>query len=474
MRLLLILQYMRIFYFLIFFSALPLMSCPTANAVKSPHSDNGIGILLTNAKGTILYEKNIDRYFIPASTLKILTSLEAFHFLGENFHFHTDFYMDKQNNLKIKGYGDPLLTSEAIKSLCNNLGALIGHKNKKQLSSIIKLNSIIIDDTFFSHDINIPGTGKSCNPYDAPVGAMCANFNTVFFSYDKSTSRFISAEQQTPLLPFVKTRVKASKLKQGRIVLSRRESRFYAPLLIKYFLKLQGIHFINDTSIVAVRKSFGIFSGRVQKDDKKILTWVSPYSLREIIQKLLRYSNNFIANQIFLHIGAKELSPPATVKKGVQVLTDYAENTLEIKKIKIDEGSGLSKNNRITPREMIKLLFNFMPYHDLMKKKSEIIKIKLKRLNTYKVTMEEFYKTGTLNNVRTRAGYFKINSRLYPYVIMVNQKKSDYNRHEADRNCVTMLLNEHRKSINCFVKNELFLIKKIKEKLQKIVVKNSQ
>ncbi len=435
MRLLLILQYMRIFYFLIFFSALSLMCCHTANAVISHHSDNGIGILLTNDKGAILYGKNIDRYFIPASTLKILTSLEAFHFLGENFHFHTDLYMDKQNNLKIKGYGDPFFTSEAIKSLCNDLGAFLKQKNIKTL------NSIIIDDTFFTHDINIPGTGKSCNPYDAPVGALCANFNTVFFEYNKSTNRFISAEQQTPLLSFVAKRIKSSKLEKGRIVLSHRESRFYAPLLIKYFLRLQGIHFVNDTSKISACQTSGISLGHVNKDDIKILKWVSPYSLKEIIQKLLRYSNNFIANQIFLHIGAKEFSPPATIEKGIHVLTDYAENTLKIKKIKIDEGSGLSKNNRITPREMMKLLFDFMPYHDLMKKKYDVIKIKLRELNRHEVTMEEFYKTGTLNNVRTRAGYFKINSRLYPYVIMVNQKKSGY--------------------------------KKIKEKLQKIVVKNS-
>ena len=431
---------MRIYYFLIFFSALHLLAYPAVNAAASHYSDNGIGVILTNDKGTILYEKNIDRYFIPASTLKILTSLEAFHFLGENFHFHTDFYMDKQNNLKIKGWGDPFLTSEAIKSLCSDLGAFLKQKNIK------RIYSIIIDNTFFAYDINIPGAGNSSNPYDAPVGALCANFNTVFFTYDKSTNRFISAEPQTPLLPFVERQVKASGLKKGRIILSCRESRFYAPLLIKYFLKLQGIHFINNTSAVSECQTIGISFGNIQKNDKKILVWVSPYSLKEIIQKLLRYSSNFIANQIFLHIGAKKISPPATIKKGVHVLKDYAENTLEIKKIKIDEGSGLSRNNKITPRGMVKLLFDFMPYHDLMKRKSYIRRVKFQRLKnsavTSAVTIEEFYKTGTLKNVRTRAGYFKLNNRLYPYVIMVNQKKNGY--------------------------------REIKKKLQKIAVEHSQ
>jgi D-alanyl-D-alanine carboxypeptidase/D-alanyl-D-alanine-endopeptidase (penicillin-binding protein 4) len=47
----------------------------------------------------------------------------------------------------------------------------------------------------------------------------------------------------------------------------------------------------------------------------------------------------------------------------------------------------------------------FKPYHELMTQKAN-----------------EFYKTGTLSGVRTRAGYFTDKDKdLYPFVIMVNQ-----------------------------------------------------
>ena len=49
------------------------------------------------------------------------------------------------------------------------------------------------------------------------------------------------------------------------------------------------------------------------------------------------------------------------------------------------------------------ILLKFKPYY---------------RLLSYKDG--EFYKTGTLHGVKTRAGYINIKGRLYPFVIMLN------------------------------------------------------
>ncbi len=39
----------------------------------------------------------------------------------------------------------------------------------------------------------------------------------------------------------------------------------------------------------------------------------------------------------------------------------------------------------------------------------------------------EYYKTGTLSDVRTRAGYFEgHDNRLYPFVIMLNETRVGY------------------------------------------------
>ncbi len=117
-----------------------------------------------------------------------------------------------------------------------------------------------------------------------------------------------------------------------------------------------------------------------------------------------------MANQIFLTIGAKAFSPPATLAKGIKAMENYAGNELNIKKIKIVEGSGISRKNRISPKEMLKILKGFKKYYYLMNNRKN-----------------EYFKTGTLNKICTRAGYYtNKNMKLYPFVIMVNKEEYQY------------------------------------------------
>ncbi len=71
-------------------------------------------VLLTDPQGKILASRNAEKLLVPASTLKILTALVALHYLGEDFRFVTECYSDKDNNLKIKGFGDPLFVSDMM------------------------------------------------------------------------------------------------------------------------------------------------------------------------------------------------------------------------------------------------------------------------------------------------------------------------------------------------------------------------
>ncbi len=130
-------------------------------------------ILVADAKGHIVLAKNVDEKRIPASILKIFTSLVALHYLGDDYRFPTEFYLDKQSNLKIKGYGDPLLISEVISKISQVLAVLL--KNTQPL------NDLVLDDSYFQQPLTIPGITSSAQPYDAPNGALCVNFNTVNF-----------------------------------------------------------------------------------------------------------------------------------------------------------------------------------------------------------------------------------------------------------------------------------------------------
>ena len=367
-----------------------LMTAPSAAADKFQSIKALVGpndsLLVADPEGRTIIKKNENKKLIPASILKLLTSLIALHYLGPDFRYTTEFYQDKQSNFKIKGLGDPLLISEIINELSACLSDLIG-------SSIV-LNDLVVDDSYFDQPLTIPGVSSSAQPYDAPNGALCVNFNTVFFKHTKDG--YVSAEAQTPLLPYAEHKIRARNLKKGRFVLSHleKENTIYAGKLFQYFLKQHGVHF-----------SGTVAPGRVKKvEDRLIYRYVSKFSLAQIISKLLEHSNNFTTNQLLVTSGIAALGPPGNLENGVAAALEYTANVLQIKDMSIVEGSGISRRNRITARHMLRVLDKFKPHHRLMRHNGR-----------------EFYKTGTLYGVSTRAGYIAAeNGGLYRYVIMFN------------------------------------------------------
>ena len=345
-------------------------------------------VLLADSKGHIIFSKNADIQLIPASTLKIFTALVAIHYLGPDYKFFTEFYMDRHSNLKIKGYGDPLLISETVKEMIHRLSMML-------YAEFNIINDLVLDDSYFDASSVIPGVNVSYEPYDAPNGALCVNFNTVNFKRNKN-GVYVSAESQTPLLPFILSRIKASQIEHGRIVLSsqRNEVTRYAGHLFLYFLKKDGIRF-----------NGGIRMGKVQKEaDKLIYRFVSSISLMQTLSKLLEYSNNFISNQLLITVGAKVYGPPGNLEKGLRAALIYAKNILEINHFQIEEGSGISRKNRISARDFYKILKAFIPHYFLMRQSNKV-----------------YYKTGTLKGIHSRAGYIKKNNgELYPFVLMIN------------------------------------------------------
>jgi len=361
-----------------------------ADKLNSLHNliGNQDAVLVADPQGKVIFSKNAGMQLVPASTLKILTALVALHYMGPDYRFATEFYLDKNSNLKIKGFGDPLLISETLAEIAKDLAARFDTVSRN-------INDIVLDDSYFNATIVIPGVTSSYEPYDAPTGALCVNFNTVNFRRNQNGA-YVSAEPQTPLLPFVLARINASNIDQGRIILSRKKNEItlYAGHLLLYFLKKEGI------------KSNGrIRMGKVQKDvDRLIFRYVSRFSLAQVISKLFEYSNNFVANQLLIAAGANAYGSPGTLYKGIRAALTYAKNILEIDNIRIIEGSGISRKNRISAENLYKILKAFSSHHFLMYQ-----------------TGKAFYKTGTLRGINTRAGYIEnAKGELYCFVVLLN------------------------------------------------------
>jgi D-alanyl-D-alanine carboxypeptidase/D-alanyl-D-alanine-endopeptidase (penicillin-binding protein 4) len=348
-------------------------------------------VLVVDGLGRPVLSRHADRPLIPASTLKILTSLVAIHHLGLGYRFPTEFYTDGQHNLKIKGYGDPLLVSEEVAAIARELR-----------SRLQRIENIVVDDSHFSRPLVIPGISSSTEPYDAPNGALCVNFNTVNFK--KANGVYVSAEPQTPLLPFAMPRVKKSGLDAGRIVFSHKgnECSLYAGHLFGYFLWQEGL-------APAGRIVLGKVDGNT---DRLVYRHHSRYTLEEIIVRLLEHSNNFTTNQILIAAGIDAFGGPGTLPKGVRAATAYAAEVLQLRGFHLAEGSGISRENRITARGLDRVLEGFEPYRYLMRQEGRTV-----------------YKTGTLYGISTRAGYIDSeDGSYYRFTVLINTQGKSTDR----------------------------------------------
>lgn len=332
--------------------------------------------------GERVFSKNEEKPLIPASTLKLLTALAAFHYLGEDYRFPTEFYVNAQNDLIIKGYGDPLLVSEEAGRIARILAG-----------RLCRVRRILLDDTYFETPLVIPGTRPgSRQPYDAPVGALCVNFNTVFFK--KTDSGYASAEPQTPLLPIARKKISRCRADSGRILLSRRndENLAYAGQLFAHFLSAHG-----------VETGEQVRPGRAEPEVHRLVyRHESTFPLTAVVERLMRYSNNFIANQLLLATGARVYGAPGTLEKGLHAAGAYARDVLGIDP-KIVEGSGISRQNRMSARMFVPVLDAFAPWFRLLPGKNGI-----------------YRKTGTLDGIETRAGYVEAGGKLFRFAVLIN------------------------------------------------------
>ncbi len=356
---------------------------PCRNHIKSTDS-----FLVATPEGKVLFEKNATKQRVPASILKVLTALAVLDHFGPLHRFRTEFYTDSAGNLKIKGYGDPLLISEVL----HHIAIILARKSDS-------FQNIILDNAYFASRIMVPGCDNTTNPYDAPIGALCTNFNTVAFKRKKS-GRIYSIESQTPMIPFMVNQIRSLGLKSGRRTFTHnsKEAALYVGELLRYMLKKSGVKMQGE-----------IHFGSVSPEDTLIFTYRSTFPIETVVEKMLHSSSNFMANQIFVALGASVYGPPGTLAKGVRATQAYIKKGLGLKHIKIVEGSGLSRKNHLSAYDMLAILEKFKPYKDLLKSQDQVL-----------------YKTGSLKGIRTQAGYIE-SQLLGPcyFAVFFNRKGSN-------------------------------------------------
>ena len=325
-------------------------------------------VLVMDEKGNELIAQNADEPFVPASVTKIVTAWLAMEVLGGDYRFETRFYLDDKRVLYVRGGGDPFLISEELAPLATELVAAIGKE---------PITGIVLDASYYPSDLRIPGIEDTNESYDALNSALAVNFNTIAAVRKGKTVR--SAEEQTPITPLAISQFQARGPQgRGRISLSKNPavSLQYAGELIAAFIERAGGSVKGEIS-----------TGSVTEGLKPVYVHRQSRTLSQILIQLLIASNNYIANQVFLEIGGT-LGGAVSLEKSLKVANGMLAANGLAGAIHLEEGSGISRDNRFTARGLAKVLELFAPHADLLHGHDG-------GLN----------KTGTFSGVRTLAGY---------------------------------------------------------------------
>ena len=383
----------------------------------------------------------------PASVMKLVTAHVALGVLGPNHRWPVDIFTTGRvqngqlvGDLYLKGYGAPDFGSSDLRSLLQKL-------RQRGIYSI--QGRLIFDNTHFYVPKANPGDfdGKPYSRYNAQPDALLFNERLSHFSVNARGGRVV-AKATTPAHNLVvvnkmkkvrrgcRTRIGVRK-SGGRVIVSFKGTfssgcgtRTYSRVVSNPANMLySAINNIWSRELNGqIRAGFGI--GRTPAHARKLASFNSG-TLAQILPKLGKDSNNVVARQLLLSIGAKRYGAPGTPRKGADAINDYlTKRGLRFPELRIENGSGLSRHARISAKHISDLLMDAYngPYRHLFMQSLSIAGVDgtmKRRLRGTGVKGRGFFKTGTLRDVRGVAGYVRAaDGKIYIVSILHNEKES--------------------------------------------------
>jgi len=394
---------------------------------------------------------NADEPRNPASTIKLLTTFLALEELGPDYRWRTEAYLLGElsadgvldGDLLVKGYGDPYLVTERLWLFLRKL-------RQRGLRDI--RGDLVIDNSYFAVPADAPRgrfDGQPYRVYNVPPDALLINFNAISFLFlpDPAAGRVRVIADPAPANLEILNQLQ---LVDGRCRGFQHGIRFAAnrdqqPPRVAFSGRYGsecGEFRLSRAVLTAPEYAYGVIrrlweesGGRLRGGLRRGLApaGAEPFlafpslPLAEIIRRVNKWSNNVMTRQIFLTMGAERFGPPGDLDKARAAVAEaLAARGLDFPELRLDNGAGLSRDTRISARNLGRLLLaaEHSPFRAEFESSLALAGLDgtmRRRFRDEDATGQMHLKTGRLNGVFAMAGYVHARSgRDYAVVAIQN------------------------------------------------------
>jgi D-alanyl-D-alanine carboxypeptidase/D-alanyl-D-alanine-endopeptidase (penicillin-binding protein 4) len=396
-----------------------------------PESAVGVYVHEIGAEQPLL-SVGAERALNPASSMKIVTTYAGLEMLGPAYVWNTDALTDGtvaqevlNGNLYLKGGGDPKLTLENFWLLLRGLRA----RGVRDIRG-----DLVLDRRLFAEEPQDPGAfdDQPTRPYNTGPSALLVNFKAVTLQFiPDAATRTVRIVTEPPLAQVqvinnLKLADGACGDWLGRIKIDSQGNSYSARLAfsgnymlecgerMRSFSVLGHRQYVGALFALLWRELGGSFSGQVRDgaapETARPLANARSQSLSEIVRDVNKYSNNVMARQLFLTLGINGGAPATTAAATTSVRQWLALKGLAVPELVLENGSGLSRIERISARNLGAVLLNayaspVMPELMASLPVAAVDGTLRKRLKSAEVAGQAHVKTGSLSGVRSIAGY---------------------------------------------------------------------
>lgn len=403
---------------------------------------------------------NIQALFPPASTLKMLTALAATLELGEQFRFTTQL-TQHGDDIVIHFSGDPTLTSQDMKQLLSEL--------KKQGISQIKGNLWLDNSAFSGYDRAVGSPWDILGVcYSAPSSAITLDGNCVqasIYTQPNGKTRVYVPEQYPIHVTSYARSVTKTEQESARCDLELRTSEqnhyqldgclaertqplplkfavqdpnLYATRMIYKQLKQVGIELLGEVKL-------GVKQDELSIEKDSLIATHQSMPLYPLLEMMLKESDNLIADSLTKTLGQHFFIQPGSFSNGTEAIKQilFSRTGINLAQAQLADGSGLSRNNRLSVQNMVDVL-NYIWINnqtlkliDIMPKAGESGTLQYRRsMRGQAIQGQLIAKSGSLYGTHNMAG-FGLDKQGKPSTLFVQFITDYYPQDQGDNTSVT-------------------------------------